>query len=90
MEHRTKRIIAHTAKNLLSLLAVIAVVLGFGIFVYVLKEYFQLTDAGAFVATIFPALMIGGVWLCWVKAKDDVATLEHKEALTMERLRKEH
>lgn len=89
MEHRTKRIIMHTAKNLLRLSAVVAVVLGFGIFIYVLKEYFQLTDAGAFVFTIFPALLIGGIWLCYVVAKEDVATLEHKEALTMQNLKKE-
>lgn len=90
MEHRTKRIIAHTAKNCLGLLLFVLAIVAFGAYIFVLQSFFGLSDEGAFVLTIFPAMLIGGIWLCYLKAREDVASLEHKEAMTMERLKQEY
>ena len=90
MEYRTKRIIAHTAKNLLGLCGFVAMVAAYIIAMMLLKVYVGLTDTGLFMFGMVPVLLGGAVWLCWLKARDDVTTLEHREEMTMARLKQEY
>lgn len=89
MEHRTKRIIAHTFKNLLNMLLVIAALVAVFASIILLKTYYQLSEESALMVTVVPMFITGAVWLCYIKARDDVSTLEHKESLTMERLKQD-
>jgi hypothetical protein len=90
MHHKTKRLILYTLKNFLVLLGYVLIVVSFGAYIFFLKEYFELTDEAAFVFTIFPSMLIVGIWLCFVKARSDVATLEREEERLVELLKKEY
>lgn len=89
MDNRTKRVMTQTIKNFLGLMGFILAAVGFVAAVAFLKTYFGFTAEALFAFTFLPAVLFGSVWLCYLKAREDVSNLEYKEARTMETLKQE-